>query len=122
MTPFLRLLRRWRDKYLGTFYEGEDAPDRLAVPPVLFAQMHPGATRADWVAFATEFAREAYRTGWVRGYEHAERDPQVVEVEPAVLADAIDPSWRDEPWTLDEDAARWDRGIPGDEEVVDGEA
>jgi hypothetical protein len=94
VTPFMRWLRRWREKYLGTWFEGPEPPVRLAEMVAIFANGVPNATRSDWMQFAIEHAYEAYRSGYQRGYEHIERDPLTVSPTPDELADAIDPDWR----------------------------
>lgn len=96
MTPVGRFLRRVAEKYLGRFYEGPEAPDRLRVMITAFANDFPKATRSQWVEFAVVIAEEAYRTGWTRGFEHVERQfDWKPGIPPEVLADQIDPRWSD---------------------------
>jgi hypothetical protein len=62
---------------------------------VAFANAHPKATRGEWIAFAAAHAGEAYRSGYVRGHEWAERDDEMrPDVPPEVVADLVDPDWR----------------------------
>lgn len=74
MTPLARLLRNFVERWQRQFYEGPDAPARLADQVVAFANAHPRATRAEWVAFASENARACYRSGYMRGLEWTDRD------------------------------------------------
>ena len=89
-----RWLRRFLEKRLANYYEGPDAPERLAEMVVWFANANPHATRAEWVEFAALHAAECYRSGYVRGYEYSERDPVVREFQPEEVADALYPDWR----------------------------
>lgn len=83
----------WRDRY----YEGPTPPTRLTAAVKTFAAMHPRASRAQWIEFASHFAGEAYRTGYVRGLEWCERDLDRRDpmVDPEVLAanERHDMSW-----------------------------
>lgn len=98
MTRFSRFFRRMFEKWVGAFYEGPEPPDRLGDMVIVFANLHPRATRAQWAKFATEHARECYRSGWVRGMENSERDEREPEIEPEVMADAMDGgAWRERP-------------------------
>jgi hypothetical protein len=72
-TPFTRLLRRIGQSIAGSFYEGEAPPARLTDLVSAFAATHPRATRQEWAVFAHRHAEEAYRQGWQRGWERAER-------------------------------------------------
>lgn len=92
MTPLVRFLRRATEKLFGKWEEGPEPPQRLREIVVVFANMHPTATRQDWTTFAAEQVAEAYRCGYARGYEHAERDP--APFKPEDLADKMDPNWR----------------------------
>lgn len=76
MTPFARFLRKVAQKVRGTFYEGPEPPARLAHLVKAFAGSRRRATRGQWIAFAKNLAEEAYRSGWTRGYEWAEREEQ----------------------------------------------
>lgn len=71
-------------------------PVRFADVVASFANANPAATVGDWAEFAREHAREAYRAGYVRGYEYVERDPEGYrqDLPPEVLADMLDPDWR----------------------------
>jgi hypothetical protein len=97
-----RVKRWWRrrsEKAADTYYEGPEPPDRLRESATSFANMYPSATRKQFVEMAAELAAEAYRSGWVRGFEWAERDPDALgtinpKIPPEVIADQIDPDWR----------------------------
>lgn len=41
-----------------------------------FAEHNPRATRAQWGGFAISLVEESYRSGFARGFERAERDPE----------------------------------------------
>lgn len=73
MTPFLKFVRNTIQKAFGTFYEGPDAPERLSKQVVAFLDANPRANRLDWAIFASQFAKECYRSGFQRGYEWVER-------------------------------------------------
>jgi|ERR1700722_2026544 len=96
-TPIVRWFRNLREKLLGKFYDGPEAPDRLRQMVVVFANTNPTATRLEWIRFAVEHAKESYRAGWVRGYEYTERDPDeravMRHVDPEMIALAMDPDW-----------------------------
>jgi hypothetical protein len=66
---FNDLYQRLRDRY----YEGPNPPNRIVQIAELYADTHPRATRGDWIEFASNHAKEAYRAGWVRGFEWRER-------------------------------------------------
>jgi hypothetical protein len=97
----------WLEKLLRRWGEGPEAPERMLTTVERFAERHPQATRAAWAAFAAEHARQSYREGYRRGYEHIERDPAgwLPEIPPELIADAIDPTWRDRPVVLTRDSA-----------------
>ena len=88
-------LARVIEKVLGRFYEGPSIPERFENGVVEFANRHPHATRKDWSLFALEHASNAYEAGYVRGVERSERDYQHPVTAPEVIADALDPHWRD---------------------------
>jgi hypothetical protein len=94
-TPVVRLLRRWRDRLFGQWREGPEAPRRLSDIVEAYASLYPRATRAQWAAFAAGHGDECYRAGWLRGYEHSERDPRPRSPTPEQVADALTPGWRD---------------------------
>lgn len=98
MTPLQRWIRGKLEKWAGNFYEGPQPPDRLDAIVLAFVDTYPNATRRQWIDFAREHAREAYRAGYMRGFEYTERDPEGwrPDLPPELLADMIDPSWR---WT-----------------------
>jgi hypothetical protein len=108
VTPFVRWLKRVIEKLFGRWNETYEAPERLREMVVLFANMHPHATRADWLEFAAGHAAEAYRSGYIRGWERSERDAEAMPwatTSPEVIADEMDPDWRRGPSVLEGDAA-----------------
>lgn len=102
MTLFVRWLRRIYEKLVGVFYEGPKAPPRLGDAVLKFAEMNPKATRFDWIVFCQRHAASSYQSGWVRGYEWAERElDKKPEYHPDRVADALSNDWRlSEPLTL----------------------
>lgn len=107
MTPFLSFVKRAAEKIFGEWYEGPNPPERLLAMVEAFAKAYPHATRGEWIGFAAEQAREAYKAGWVRGIEYVERDPDWhPDLPPEIIADMLDPDWRTE------------RGIFLDEELA----
>lgn len=106
-----RLGRWWRqrlERHLRRYYEGPEPPRRLVDHAFLFANECPKATRGDWIAFAIHLANEAYKSGWVRGYEASERGgvehPARRTPTPEDIADEMDPGWRNGPNVLLGDA------------------
>ena len=91
-------LTRTAEKFAGSFYEGPEMPDRLAQMVTVFANMNRRATRTEWAEFAREHAREAYRSGFIRGAERVERasDETLIEapMSPEAIADLDGPDWR----------------------------
>ncbi len=96
MTPLKKWLRNRAEKWLHQHYEGPAAPKRLREEVIAFANLHPHATRDKWVAFATDFANQCYESGYLRGVEWAERDPDAFDASlpPDMIADQMDPDWR----------------------------
>lgn len=95
MTFFTRWLRRLYDKLRGRFYEGPKAPERLNDQVLLFSMMYPNATRLEWTIFCQRLAAQSYQSGWIRGYEWAERELDTKpEFHPDRLADALGNDWR----------------------------
>jgi hypothetical protein len=95
VTPFLRLCKRLWERVIGTWDEGPEPPVRLREAVLMFANMHPRATRRDWVNFASHFAGESYRTGFIRGWE---MDVRTAEhpwkgEPPELMANMLDPGW-----------------------------
>lgn len=114
MTPFLRFWRNLGEKLFGRYYEGPEPPRRLRQIVFLFANSHLAATREDWVKMAAEFAGEAYRTGYIRGLERAERDLHAMpwmQDDPDVLFDALHPGKRGH----DDSVLKEPLAIPGDD-------
>ncbi len=124
MTKLVQFLKRTWEKYIGTWYEGPDAPSRLLDLSVDFANRHPLATRMEWVMFATEHAAEAYRQGWLRGYEYVERDRDwhrfVGDADPDSFADTLYPDWRQSaPVELQAPYARVLPQEPNDQDLIE---
>ena len=97
MTPIRRFLARAVERLGDRWYEGPEPPPRFAEYVTDFANLHPKANRGEWARFATKMAGEAYRSGFQRGYEHVERDPEpgFQRLPPELVADQEDPEWRD---------------------------
>ena len=64
------------DKVARRFYEGPHPPPRLFDEIEVFEKLHPDATADEWRAFASGAVSNAYRDGYVRGFEYRERLPQ----------------------------------------------
>jgi hypothetical protein len=84
------------EKAAGTYFEGQEPPERLKDQVVAWANMHPLATRKEWADFAAGMAREAWSAAYLRGVEWAEREPAEERdgPTPEQIADAADPEWR----------------------------
>lgn len=82
MTPLKRKVRDLLERLLRRFYEGPTPPPRIQEEVRLFALMHPHAGAAEWEQLAVRHAENAYRDGFVRGFEQSERDPDRVEPTP----------------------------------------
>lgn len=96
MTKFSRWVRNRLEHFLERYYEGPDPPARIGEAVIIFANLNPLATRAQWTQFAAEQARESYKAGWLRGIEYVERDPDWhPTLPPEIVADMMDPHWRD---------------------------
>ena len=95
MTALTRFLKRLAEKFAGKYYEGPDAPERLREMVVSFANDHPKASVGEWTEFASFLAEEAYKSGYVRGFEYTERTfDWRPDLPPEVLADMLDPGWK----------------------------
>lgn len=116
MTPVGKWLRDRLERWLQRYHEGPEMPQRIADMAIAFAQLYPTATRAQWLAFSAELARESYRSGYVRGFEYVERDPELwmPKVPPEELADQIDPDWRWRPIDMDRGIEE-PEGVPREE-------
>lgn len=95
LTPVGRFLRNLGEKLAKRFYEGPEPPERIARYAEEFAILHPGATRAEWVRFATGLGQTFYRSGWTRGFEWTDRDLDRRDplVDPDRLAHAMGHDW-----------------------------
>ena len=111
-------LRRRLEKATDTFYEGPRPPARLRTGVLAFANAHPSATREDWAAFAASLAEEAWRSAFIRGVEHVEREPPDHPLRPSPddYMDEIDPEWR---WSPAVDLENPNEVVP--EDVPEGE-
>lgn len=93
MTPrppsrLARWMRGLAERLAERYYEGPEPPMRLAEQVVAFAAANSGATRGEWMRYAVAMAQSAYRSGYVRGIEWAERDLDRLDVgDPDRLAD-----------------------------------
>lgn len=94
MTPLMAWLKRTTEKAFGRYYEGPEPPARLGNMAEHFAATYPRATRGEWLTMARRLAAEAYREGYVRGYEKYERDPAEREQhDPDELAEVMRHDW-----------------------------
>lgn len=66
-------LRKMVERVLGRFYEGPEPSDRYAEQVFAFRRFYPRATAEEWASFASNLASNAYRDGYVRGFEWKER-------------------------------------------------
>lgn len=95
MTPVVKWIRDTVERAFGRFYEGPTPPERLKRLVVVFGNKYRHATRNDWARFAMKHAEEAYKAGYVRGYEYTERDREWPhKFPPDLLADMYDPDWK----------------------------
>lgn len=85
MPALQRFLSRVAEKLAGRYYEGPSTPPRVHDEVRVFAALHPNATAEEWATFARRHADIAYRDGFTRGLEWAERlwpgpaeDPEVI--------------------------------------------
>lgn len=79
-TRLQRWMRNLAERFATRYYEGPEPPMRLAEQVVAFAVMNPEANRGEWARYATALAQSAYRSGYVRGLEWAERDLDKLDV------------------------------------------
>jgi hypothetical protein len=102
MTPLLGALKTLWERAVGRWDEGPEPPRRLREMVLMFANDNPRATRREWVDFAAHLAGEAYRTGFVRGWEMDVRtaDKPWHGEPPEAMADAMEPEWRASPAVL----------------------
>jgi len=97
MTRFTKWLRKRVEKWLNRYYEGPEVPPRFFQYAIDFMHTYPAATKRQWLQFSLRLAEESYKSGFVRGFENAERDESEPEIDPDVLADATMPGWRSRP-------------------------
>ncbi len=96
LTRLAKFIRELARRLVGELYDGPGAPRRLRKYVEDFADLHPHATRDDWITYTIEFANESYRSGYVRGYEDSVRVDLDLGPSPEMVADAMDPAWRDD--------------------------
>ena len=90
MTPLRRAARNAIEKLLKRFYEGPNPPLRIAEEVELFDRLHPQATLEDWKRFTVAVSENAYRDGFIRGFEWAERDLDAKpKTDPDVIAEEL---------------------------------
>jgi hypothetical protein len=79
----------------GVYFEGEEAPERLAALVEDFQKLMPDASPQQWATFALSLARSSYQEGYVRGYERSERVPgsALPKHPPELTADAMGEDW-----------------------------
>lgn len=102
MTPGGRLLRNVVQRLANVFYEGPEPPSRLYQLCDDFMQSAPEASPTAWSLFAKALAREAYQSGYTRGWEASQRDPEQMPANgmpPELIADAGGIDWRKNPIT-----------------------
>jgi hypothetical protein len=92
MTPLKKSLRNVVQKMAGTFYEGPIPPKRIVDAVEHFAHSKDALLLEEWVEFAAIHACEAYKTGYVRGVEYAERDNSNPD-NPELLAAEREQTW-----------------------------
>jgi hypothetical protein len=84
MTILGRAVRRLLERLLGRWHEGPRPPRRYQDAARAYRLMRPYAQAEQWEAFAVALAERAYREGWMRGFEWAEREfPKGPELAPA---------------------------------------
>jgi hypothetical protein len=91
-------------------------PQRFEAMVYQFVHEYPYANRQEWIDFAIKYGRIVYESGYVRGYEYTERQFTMPKTDPEVIADAIDPTWRDRPYDW-----KWDVSRPKNNDVVTDE-
>lgn len=94
--------RGWLRSLLADDEDEPKAPSRLREEVIAFANFQPKAMRREWVDFATEFAEECWKAGFVAGRDGSDEEAASDDL-PEAIADMVDPTWRDRPW--DPDAA-----------------
>jgi hypothetical protein len=121
VTALRRLLIRVLERLLGRYYEGPEPPARAGEVVLEFCRLYPRATRQQWIDFVVEHSRLMWREGYVRGFEWAERDPDLEGArEPEELMRVIDPTggWLERPMSPDESLPLDDPPGEGDDADV----
>jgi hypothetical protein len=80
-SSFSKWMRKSAERVARRFYEGPEPPPRLFDEIMIFEKLHPCPTQEQWRAFVTGSIANAYRDGYIRGYEHHERLPTSSEFE-----------------------------------------
>ncbi len=75
------------ERLLGRFKEGPPVPPRYAQSAQLFGVYNRGASAYEWRAFAVTLAQNAYRDGFMRGYQWRERGSKLGTVDPLEMID-----------------------------------
>jgi hypothetical protein len=94
MTPLKKIVVRTLERLLSRLQEGPNLPARY-VELVEDFQWYGGA-QLDWRAFCIGLAQTAWREGYARGYETAERWDST-NISPEEVADFERPGWRNSP-------------------------
>jgi hypothetical protein len=95
VTPLKKALRNIVQRMAHSYYEGPEPPKRITDIVEHFALSSPTATFTEWKDFAILHAREAYKTGYTRGFEYAERDFDLkkASTNPEILAAEQNHDW-----------------------------
>jgi len=93
MTPFMKLIRKILHKLLGRYYEGPRPPPRLVEEFRLWENLNDTCARETLVGYAAFLINQAYRDGFVRGYEWQERGWEGPAIEPEQLIEAETQDW-----------------------------
>jgi hypothetical protein len=96
MTPLGRFVRGFVEKLAGTDREGPKTPARFGQYVEDFVSLNPQARRPAWVKFAVALADQAYRAGYVSGFEQREGEEAgwPGRLPPELAADHLEPDWR----------------------------
>ena len=87
MTALGRFFACVAEKLAHRYYEGPEPPPRLHDEVRVFAALHPQASTHEWKDFAARVADNAYRDGFARGHQWAERLWPGPSQDPEVLAE-----------------------------------
>lgn len=88
------MLRNLFERVAERYYEGPSLPQRYPEQVVAFAKCNPNATVEQWAQFSSNLARNAYQSGYVRGFEWAERDLDRLQPgDPELLREQNEHDW-----------------------------